>query len=75
MSKKNVICFESFKVKKAADELARRRFALYVSRLNGKASSSENRKTDLDDRISRIKSSLGRINNLMKDLKTLSDKF
>ena len=71
----NVVSLANFKAKKeTSNELARGRRPLYVSHATGKASSKENNKADLGDRISRIKSSLERINNLMKDLKTMSDK-
>ena len=71
----NVISLANFKAKKSTQEdLTRNRRPLYVSHLNGTASSNKTGKADLGDRISRIKSSLDRINNLMKDLKNISDK-
>jgi hypothetical protein len=70
-----VVSLANYKAKKSTEnDLARNRRPLYVSHLKGTASSDKNGQADLGDRISRIKSSLDRINNLMKDLKSMSDK-
>lgn len=71
----NVISLANFKSKKSTEEdLSRSRRPLYVSHLKGTASSEKSANADLGDRISRIKSSLDRINNLMKDLKSMTQK-
>lgn len=71
----NVVSLANFKAKKTTEnDLSRSRRPLYVSHLKGKASNNEQVDANFGDRISRIKSSLDRINNLMKDLKTMSDK-
>ena len=72
-SSSNVVNFADFKAKKTAtNDLSRNRRPLYVSHLKGTASSDKVENTNLGDRISKIKSSLDRINNLMKDLKSMS---
>lgn len=71
----NVVSLAQFRAKKHnTQELTRGRKPLYVSHLNKTVSSESGDSHDLGDRISRIKSSLERINTLMKDLKSMTNK-
>lgn len=69
-----VFDFNSFRRKKQeAEQLAHGRKPLYVSHSEGKISSSLGEKNeDFGDRVSRIRSSLDRINTLMSELKKMS---
>lgn len=76
-SEKNVVDLASFRKKKETDgEFARGREPLYVSHLEGKVTGSPNTKRPdgegFGDRLTRIRSSLEKINRLMTDLKRMS---
>jgi len=62
------------KKKQTDDELAHGRKPLYVSHLQGKVQGEEHLKQDPDfgDRLTRIRSSLDKINRLMSELKKMS---
>jgi hypothetical protein len=72
-----VVDLADFRKKKTTDEeLARGRKPLYVSHGTGKISGSPHMKrpesADFGDRLSRIRSSLEKINKLMSELKRMS---
>lgn len=74
----NVVDFSTFKSKKENEQdLARGREPLFVSHRTGKISGSPHfqrpQAEDFGDRLSRIKSSLEKINRLMGELKKSSD--
>ncbi|MDA9951474.1 hypothetical protein N9D31_02750 [Oligoflexaceae bacterium] len=74
MSKDNVVSFNQFKSKKENEEaLTRGREPLFVSHRTGKMTGSPHFKRpqaeDFGDRLSRIKTSLEKINKLMGELK------
>jgi hypothetical protein len=76
-----VVDFKSFKEKKTMDrDLARGRKPLYVSHTNGNVSSNKEGASkdgtgaDFGDRLVKIRSSLDRINQLMTELKKLSQR-
>jgi hypothetical protein len=76
-TEKNVVDLASFKKKKETQgEFARGREPLYVSHLEGKVTGSPNAKKQdgegFGDRLTRIRSSLEKINRLMADLKRMS---
>lgn len=67
-----VVDLASFRKKKETDEdLARGRRPLYVSHLEGKVSADQEPK-EFGDRLTRIRSSLDKINRLMSELKKIS---
>jgi hypothetical protein len=73
-----VVSLSEFKAKKTVKEdLAGGRTPLYVSHLDGKVKGSPHFRRpdaeDFGDRLSRIRSSLERINKLMADLKKTSE--
>jgi hypothetical protein len=73
-----VVSLSDFKRKKTVkQDLAGGRTPLYVSHLNGKVNGSPHFRgpdaEDFGDRLSRIRSSLERINKLMADLKKKSE--
>ena len=81
-SEKNVVDLASFRKKKeTAGEFARGREPLYVSHLEGKVTGNPNAKSPVTgtaaegfgDRLTRIRSSLEKINRLMADLKKMSN--
>ena len=77
MSDSNVVDFNRFKTKKEnSEELSRGREPLFVSHKTGKVTGSPHFKRpqaeDFGDRLSRIKTSLEKINRLMDDLKKKS---
>jgi len=72
-----VLDFNSFKKKKSGDgELARGRNPLYKSHLEGKVTGSPHFKRpeaeDFGDRLTRIRTSLEKINGLISELKKMS---
>jgi hypothetical protein len=72
-----IVDIASFRKKKSTDEeLARGRKPLYVSHASGKVTGSPHLKgpetADFGDRLSRIRSSLDKINRLMSELKRMS---
>lgn len=72
-----IVDLASFRKKKeVGDEFARGRKPLYVSHLTGKVTGSPHMKTpespDFGDRLTRIRSSLDKINRLMSELKKMS---
>ena len=74
-SESKVVSLANYKAKKSTDqELSRNRRPLYVSHLKNKSDSQKPKERHLGDRISRIKVSLDRINNLMNDLKAMSER-
>jgi len=75
--KSNILDFASFKKKKTVeDELTQDRQPLYISHLEGKLRGTPHSKRpkseDFGDRISRIRTSLDKINRLMQELKKVS---
>lgn len=74
----NVVSLSNFRQKKKEEEtLTRGRKPLYVSQKDGKVTGSPHlnkgeKDEDFAQRVSRIKSSLERINSLMSELKKMS---
>jgi hypothetical protein len=72
----NIINLEQFKRKKEIDQdLARGRTPLYVSHATGKITGSKDDTKpgeDFADRLTRIRTSLDKINRLMNELKRMS---
>lgn len=73
----DIVDLASFRKKKeVGDEFARGRKPLYVSHMTGKVTGSPHMKTpespDFGDRLTRIRSSLDKINRLMSELKKMS---
>ncbi len=73
----NVVDLSSFRKKKDTEsELSPGRKPLYVSHMKGKVTGSPHFKSpeanDFGDRLTRIRSSLEKINNLMGELKKMS---
>jgi hypothetical protein len=70
-SEKKVVSLASYRKKKETeDDLARGRRPLYVSHLDGRISGDD--KPEFGDRLTRIRSSLDKINRLMSELKKIS---
>lgn len=68
----NIIDIEAFRRKKQDEEdMSRGRRPLYISHLENKASGNAE---NFGDRLSRVRESLKRINELMDELKRISNK-
>ena len=73
----DVVSLDQFKQsKKVKENLARGRDPLYMSHRTGKISghSDLHRSEDFGDRVSRIRASIEKINDLMKELKRMSER-
>lgn len=70
-----VVDFKSFKDKRSVErEIGRGRKPLYVNHAAGTISGRKDENADFGDRLTKIRSSLDRINQLMTELKKLSQR-